>query len=317
MTGVSVIIPLYNKAPYILRALDSVAAQTFKDFEVIVVDDGSTDGGGGIVERYPDQRFRLVRQANAGPGAARNRGIREAQAPLVAFLDADDRWLPAYLETNVRILEEHPEAAAVGGGWIEYPSQIPCAKAWQPRGISEGVHRVSPGTSGKLLNSMATYMTPSMTILRAGELRLRGGFYEHQCRFAEDSMLWLNVLLHSPVYLHLTPLTEFHREASGLSRGDGGPRPIEPYLEHPEILRDLCPRELRHALDGAYTVRACRSACMLSYWGDWRRARELTNRFVSARDWRAPLFFQALAAGAPWTAWAARQVRKHRQRLVG
>ena len=70
MTGVSIVIPLYNKAPYILRALDSVTGQIFKDFEVIVVDDGSTDGGGGIVERYPDPRFRLVQQANAGPGAA-------------------------------------------------------------------------------------------------------------------------------------------------------------------------------------------------------------------------------------------------------
>ena len=107
------------------------------------------------------------------------------------------------------------------------------------------------------------------------------------------------------------------REASGLSSGHSGPRPVEPYLEHPEILRELCPPELLRALDGAYTVRACRSACMLGYWGEWRRARELTNRFVSARDWQAPMFFPALAAGAPWAAWAACQVRKYRQRLVG
>ena len=70
---ISIVIPLYNKAPYVRRALDSIAAQTFTDFELIVIDDGSTDDGAAIVENYPDGRFRLIRQGNAGPGAARAR----------------------------------------------------------------------------------------------------------------------------------------------------------------------------------------------------------------------------------------------------
>src|SRR5262249_7159571 len=86
---VSIITPLYNKAPYIRRTLDSVAAQTFRDFELIVVDDGSTDGGERLVADYVDERVRLIRQPNAGPGAARNRGIAEARGELLAFLDAD------------------------------------------------------------------------------------------------------------------------------------------------------------------------------------------------------------------------------------
>ena len=237
MAGVSVVVPLYNKAPYILRALESIAGQTYGEFEAIVVDDGSTDGGDAIAARYSDPRFRTIRQANAGPGAARNRGIREARAPVVAFLDADDRWRPGYLETNLGILEKHPEAVGAAGGWIEYPGEFPGSEAWKNRGISEGVQRVAAGASGKLLNAMATYMTPSMTVMRAHELSLRGGFYEHGCRFAEDSMLWLNVLLHSPVYFHFHPLTEFHREASGLSGKPSHSRPVEPYLENPGILR--------------------------------------------------------------------------------
>ena len=116
MPLVSIVMPLYNKAPYVLRSLESVGAQTVTDLEIIVVDDGSTDEGPDLVARSSDPKIRLVRQANAGPGAARNRGLMEAQAPYVAFLDADDCWLPQFLEQNLAFLESHPHAAAVSCG---------------------------------------------------------------------------------------------------------------------------------------------------------------------------------------------------------
>ena len=103
---VSVIMPLFNKAPYVARALASVVGQTFTDIEVIVVDDGSTDTSAMFVEESTDPRLRLVKQSNLGPGAARNRGIHEANGELVAFLDADDEWLPEYLAESVRLLDE-------------------------------------------------------------------------------------------------------------------------------------------------------------------------------------------------------------------
>src|ERR1700736_6654005 len=87
---VSVVVPLYQKAATVRRCLASIAAQTLSDFEAIIVDDGSTDGCGDAVAELADPRFRLLRQVNAGPGAARNRGIEEARAAYVAFLDADD-----------------------------------------------------------------------------------------------------------------------------------------------------------------------------------------------------------------------------------
>ena len=86
------------------RALESISAQTFEDFEVIVVDDGSTDNGAAIVADYPDSRFRLVSQANAGPGAARNAGVEQARGEFLAFLDADDEWFPNYLQESVSLL---------------------------------------------------------------------------------------------------------------------------------------------------------------------------------------------------------------------
>lgn len=109
---ISVVIPLYNKESSIASALVSVLAQTYQDFEVVVVDDGSTDDGATIVERYIDPRIRLIRQDNAGVSAARNKGIAEAKGEYVAFLDADDEWMPEFLEEIVELQKEFPECRA-------------------------------------------------------------------------------------------------------------------------------------------------------------------------------------------------------------
>jgi glycosyltransferase involved in cell wall biosynthesis len=108
----SVVIPLYNKASHIARALDSVLAQTTSDFEVIVVDDGSTDRGADIVRSYSNSRVKLVAQANSGVSAARNRGVAEAKTDLVAFLDADDEWAPDFLKVILSLRKTFPTATA-------------------------------------------------------------------------------------------------------------------------------------------------------------------------------------------------------------
>lgn len=115
---ISVIIPLYNKADSISQALDSVLAQTYQHFEVVVVDDGSTDGGAAVVERYADPRIRLIRQVNGGVSAARNKGIAEAQGEHVAFLDADDVWMPGFLEEIAALQREYPECRAQATNYI-------------------------------------------------------------------------------------------------------------------------------------------------------------------------------------------------------
>ncbi len=134
---VSVVIPLFNKAQYIERTLRSALAQTYNDFEIIVVDDGSEDGGDRIVEAIKEPRIRLIRQENAGPGAARNRGIESSQGQFIAFLDADDLWLPGKLQDQTNFMLRHPEVGLSAtnytklGGATDKPQwRLPPEQSW-------------------------------------------------------------------------------------------------------------------------------------------------------------------------------------------
>lgn len=112
MPKISVIIPLYNKGPHIKRALVSVINQTIQDFEIIVVDGGSTDNGLDVVKNIDDRRVIFFKQKGTGVSAARNQGVEASRADLIAFLDADDEWLPYHLETILKLREEYPQAGA-------------------------------------------------------------------------------------------------------------------------------------------------------------------------------------------------------------
>lgn len=108
---ISVVIPLYNKEKQIAHTLQTVLYQTFKDFEIVIVDDGCTDNSVAEVEKFNDHRIRLIHQANAGVAAARNKGIEESKYDLIVFLDADDEWKPAYLENQYALFEKYPECS--------------------------------------------------------------------------------------------------------------------------------------------------------------------------------------------------------------
>lgn len=297
---VSVIIPLYNKAPYVRRALDSVSAQTFADFEVIVVDDGSTDDGPAIARDYGDPRCRLIQQTNAGPGAARNAGVAQAKGELIAFLDADDEWLPEYLAESVRRLEQYGSStASITSGYIEYPDQASTEPLWRKRGITGAVHRVRPEMSPSQVVSMLAYMSPCTTVVRAEVIRKWGGFHEDRCVFGEDAQLWLKVLLNETVAFNLRPLACFHREASGLSKNLNGVRPVEPFLNDAREVEDACPAALRDLLSRVLAIRAAKTACVLGYWGHWREARALVQKFNGAKNWRLPYHLPAAVCSTP------------------
>lgn len=299
---ISVIVPLFNKAPYVTRALNSIWAQELADLEVIVIDDGSTDDGLSIVRSHPDKRLRVISQANAGPGAARNRGLAEAKGEFAAFLDADDEWMPGFLAAGMRhFANAGPEIASVTFGYSEIPSDRPSETLWRSRGLSSGVVRLNPGVDPWFAISLLAFMTPCTTIARTQSIRRVGGFYDRNgCRYGEDAHLWLKFILNEPVMIDLEPHVNIYREASNLSSNLVGARPIEPFLEDPCDVENSCPPGLRPLLGQMLAIRAFKTACVLGYWGDWHRAAALRRRFHPA-SWRPllPYQFASLVCSTP------------------
>lgn len=303
MIRVSVIVPLFNKAATVRRTLRSIGAQTYTHWEAIVVDDGSTDDGPSIVEGMGDSRFRLIRQTNAGPGAARNRGLRESHGEYVAFLDADDEWKPEYLAKAVGILDDPSSPAAVTSGWWEEPLHRK-GPAFADR-LQPGLYRVTPEWDAQQLVERLIVFSPCSTVGRREVVEAYGGFYDQAgCRYGEDAHLWLKVLLNEPCYLSLEPLAVFHRDASELSGNLRDMRPIEPFLLDPEDVRKVCPEALRPLLERFLSYRAQKTACLLSYWGQWKRGSELWRGFHTNGSLRLPWFFPCWIATTWPTAWA-------------
>ena len=207
---ITVVIPLYNKESSIARALDSVLAQTYQDFEVVVVDDGSTDDGAAVVEQYTDSRIRLICQANAGVSAARNRGIEEANGEYVAFLDADDEWLPEFLEEIVALQQEFLDCRAFATNYII-----------NSRGVkSPTILRKIPiqGEHGVLSNyfEVASCSHPpvcSICVCIERELLQHIGGFPLGITSGEDLLTWARIAVHTHWAYSLRALAQYNVEA--------------------------------------------------------------------------------------------------------
>ncbi len=201
--SISVIIPLFNKAQHICRALSSVLSQTIQRFECIVVDDGSTDGGGDIVAGIKDPRIRLVRQPNAGVSRARNKGVELARHPLVAFLDADDEWLPEFLQQTTAFAQEHPTVAAVYANILSTSEASPWLFALPPIAmVVEDYFQLCIRNGGR-------GMTSSSVLLRKQALESAGGF-PVDVHASEDADTWVRLALTAEVACIPEVLAVYH-----------------------------------------------------------------------------------------------------------
>lgn len=282
--SVSVIVPLYNKRNTLQRTLRSILDQTFGDLELLVVDDESTDGSLEEVSKFSDPRVRILTQKNAGPGAARNHGMRESHAPLVAFLDADDEWLPDFLHSTVTWLEQNPECDAACSGRFWDPGRISRESFSRSIGISEGPWKMDPRTPPQRFRELAEFFFSCSVVAKKDVLLQYGGFYENRCTFQEDTYLWLQVVMNHTTYRDPKPLMIWHRENSELSTGRKHIHPVSPILTDPDPIRRSCPQEYCEAFENYLSHYALTSARRFAWEGDSTTARMLLKRFPSRGD---------------------------------
>ena len=195
--AVSIVIPLYEKGETVGRALASVLAQGYCDFDLLFVDDGSTDAGPSVVRACADPRVRMVTQANAGVSAARNRGIAETTGDLVAFLDADDRWEPDFLETILRLRGKFPSCSMFA---TRYDVVSPGGRSRSAyiRGVRpEPWEGILDDYFGIAAVSEPPVCTSAVALTRAA-LRETGGFAAGVTS-GEDLLMWARVAAFHPV----------------------------------------------------------------------------------------------------------------------
>lgn len=212
LSGVSVVIPAFNYAQYLPDAIDSVLAQTFAAFELIIVDDGSTDATAGVCARYADPRVRRVWQENAGLSAARNTGIREARFPFVAFLDADDRWEPGFLETVTRQFDRLDASFAAVG--------MACARM-DAAGQPQPPPRRSYFRTGELtaVDFIIRNRPLSSSVAIKRSIFEECGGFDTSLRSSEDRDMWIRLTARGHRFFFLNePLASIRRHPHNMSK---------------------------------------------------------------------------------------------------
>lgn len=199
---ISVIIPLYNKEHFVAKTLESVLSQTYQDFEVIIIDDGSTDHSVEVVSSYDDSRIKIIKQPNRGVSSARNHGIQIAKGEYISFLDADDIWYPTFLEEMLELT-------------IQYPKYyfFCCAQKDRP------IPTLPAGVS--IIDDHCKYFYLYCTgsnIIKKEVLDQVGGFRENY-QYGEDLDMWLRIsCIYPTVYLNKDLMTYNHTTEGNLSK---------------------------------------------------------------------------------------------------
>jgi glycosyltransferase involved in cell wall biosynthesis len=262
---ISVVIPTYNRARFLPAAVASVRAQSYPCNEVLIVDDGSTDDTTEVVAGLGPE-VRLIRQANAGPAAARNRGIHEAGGDLVAFLDTDDRWLPGKLAAQVELFRREPALGLVCADMaIENAAGVRLVDSnFVQRGLQQGFAALNgrpvPDAPRRLLE--LNFVNTSTVVARRQLLTDLGGF-DTRLRYGEDLELWLRIAARHPIACVASVQEVRVEHDSNVTRS------VEPmllgYVKMAEAIREWAGAEMtRWGMDADRYVANCTAD--LGYW---------------------------------------------------
>ncbi len=210
MPKVSVIIPTYQYAQFVGQAIESVLAQTYKDFEVIVVDDGSTDNTSEVLAGFRNQISVIHHQENRGLSAARNTGIRASKGQYVAFLDADDAWLPDKLRLQVKLLDQSPDVGLVFSDMTYFGERYGSKK----RAFQE----VSP-SSGKVFKDLfVKHFIPMPTVIVRKRCFEKVGLFDESLTPCADHDMWLRIAKFFKVDYVDAPLAKYRLHQRNMSK---------------------------------------------------------------------------------------------------
>ncbi len=307
---VSIVMPCHNAAPYLEEAVASVFAQTLDDLELILVDDGSSDGSLEIQDRlaaaHPG-RITLIRQRNLGPYPARNRGLAQAKGEFVAFLDADDWWREDFLERCHQALRRHPEAVLAYCGWQN--------EGDSPNGNEPFVPaELDPDDPERLLRGCPWPIHAAL--VRREALDAVGGFSTY--RFSSmDYDLWLKLIALGRPLVRVPEVLAFYRwHGSGQISHDRWRQTLSSVevrrrfaAAHPRRVAGLSPRRLRELIHAPLITNGYQA-----YWRrDLHTARQLFRQALWHRQWRARDLKYFLPALLPYP-WFKGLVRRLEQR---
>jgi len=306
--AVSVVIPSFNSSAWIAETLASVQAQTMPHFEVLVVDDGSTDGTPDLVRACAsqDRRVRLIEQKNAGVCRARNHGIAQAQAPLVCFLDHDDWWYPHKLQRQCQVMAQHPEAGVACSSWIVWNRSDAGARYPSPTSfpIENTPDDLVPEFSGWVHHQflLDCWMLTSTAMFRR-EVFEKAGTFDESLPFSEDWDLWLRAAREFQFVQLRRPTTLYRMHGT---QGSGHHRPVD---HRTQLLERTAAQHGLASRDGRAVTRQQFHHQLARYHADFGRGELQAGRLAAAAAayrrawtlhplrWKYPVYLLALLAG--------------------
>lgn len=217
----SVVIPLYNKASYVAKAIGSVLAQTFADYELVIVNDGSKDNSAEIAEKAiaGQQNCKLIKQENAGVSVARNNGVAASQGKYLCFLDADDWWTPTFLEEMSRLIEGFPEAGIYGTNYT-IVNETKKKTRVAPIGVDAGFEKGYINYCQIYAKTLAMPLWTGAVCMPRTVFDEFGGFPKG-IKLGEDFLLWIRIALKYKVAILNKPLSYYNQDVDLANRGVG------------------------------------------------------------------------------------------------